>query len=287
MKCYTPYILHTGTPVPCGSCINCHKTRSNAWAFRLFKEKEVHTSAYFVTLTYNDRCLPHTDDEYDLPTLNRKHVKDYFKRLRQRIARAGDPQTLKYYAVGEYGSKGSRPHYHAIVFDARLEFIDSCWTLPVGDSKHHRIKAGTVHIEPVNMATIRYVTKYLYKGRSVPEFKGDPRLREFSNMSKGLGLNYLTEAIFAWHKADISRNYVTLLGGEKSPLPRYFREKLFTKEEREQQALLLAAKHIVEHEFSVRKSGLSHSEYAKQQHIRRVEQMRLLRRREDLIIRKL
>lgn len=285
--CFTPYITTTGQPVPCGSCILCYKTRAAAWSFRLLIQQRVSESALFVTLTYNERCLPYTDDEYDLPTLNRKHVKDYFKRLRQAHARAGCTKTIKYYCVGEYGKKSSRPHYHAIIYNARPDLIQSCWTLSYTSSKHDRIPAGNVHIDECNMATICYTTQYLFKGKTVPNFKGDPRQREFANMSKCLGVNYLTETIIKYHGKSIERNYVTLPGGNKMPLCRYYKEKIYTEAQRKELGERIQMRHQIEFRENVKRSGLSHTEYTDQQNKRRMEHMRLLKRREDLKIWKL
>jgi hypothetical protein len=61
-------------------------------------------------------------------------------------------------------------------------------------------------------------------------------------MSKKLGLNYLSEKIINYHRADIERNFITLEDGKKISLPRYFREKIWTESERRIQADKLAEK---------------------------------------------
>lgn len=48
-----------------------------------------------------------------------------------------------------------------------------------------------------------------------------------SLISKGIGLNYLTEAMVKYHKDDVSRPTV-FLGNKKLPMPRYYRDKIFT-----------------------------------------------------------
>jgi hypothetical protein len=72
--------------------------------------------------------------------------------------------------------------------------------------------------------------------------KNDDRLPEFSLMSKKLGLNYLSEKIINYHRADIERNFITLEDGKKISLPRYFREKIWTESERRKQADKIAEK---------------------------------------------
>ena len=45
--------------VPCGRCAACLSNRANDWVTRLRAETQAATSAYFVTLTYEDHFLPH------------------------------------------------------------------------------------------------------------------------------------------------------------------------------------------------------------------------------------
>lgn len=68
-------------------------------------ESFAHEHNAFVTLTYNDENLPYFN------TLVPKHVVDWQKRLRYHSG-----INLRFYTVGEYGTQGKRPHYHAAVF---------------------------------------------------------------------------------------------------------------------------------------------------------------------------
>lgn len=282
--CFVPYIRSNGQPVPCGRCVVCYKRRAAGWMFRISKQHLLSETAYFITLTYDEKNVPLVADAdgVALRSLNRKHVVDYCKRLRIAHARAGYNAPIKYYFVGEYGKSTVRPHYHAIIFNARPDLIDAAWTLSIGHSKHDRVKAGNVHIDDVTPASICYVTKYLQKGRVVPQFDGDPRVREFANISKGLGINYLTQAMVTYHRNDLSRSYVTLEGGIKWAMPRYYREKIYDEDMRKCQAELIQAARLADYEKSFLSSGLSRSEYAAQMESRHREKMRLMLRREDL-----
>lgn len=57
-------------------------------------------------------------------------------------------------------------------------------------------------------------------------------------MSKGLGKNYLTPEIVAYHTEDLSRNFV-VVDGHKRALPKYYRNKLLDEEQRQQQRNLI------------------------------------------------
>jgi len=53
-------------------------------------------------------------------------------------------------------------------------------------------------------------------------------------MSKGLGKGYLTEAVKEWHYADmLNRMFLTVEDGKKVSMPRYYKNKIYTKPDRE------------------------------------------------------
>ena len=196
MPCLTPFKKQTGEIVPCGKCPDCRKRRVSGWSFRLLEElKRRATSAHFLTLTYEDMKLPysptgnmtldssdqehyqkqvkkHTDGTVETYwTLNTKrHLQLFFKLLRK----ANPGVKIRYYAVGEYGSKTKRPHYHIILFNADQKTIQPAWP------------HGTIHYGNVSPASVGYTLKYMSKPKTVPAYKGDDRLPEFSLMSKDL-----------------------------------------------------------------------------------------------------
>ncbi|QCS37362.1 replication initiation protein [Tortoise microvirus 93] len=217
-------------PVPCGKCPPCCERKSNAWQFRLLQQEKVSDSAAFITLTYNTDHVPISKRGY--MTLDKTDFQKFMKRLRKL-----HPFTTKisYYAVGEYGSTTFRPHYHAIIFNCDLTQIQKAWTNPKTNKP-----IGECHAGSVTGASIAYTCKYLSKGKIIPVHANDDRLPEFSLMSKKLGANYLTPAAIEYHKADITRNYVTLEGGVKIAMPRYYREKIYNDEERHEQGKQIA-----------------------------------------------
>ncbi len=199
--------------VPCGACVLCFKRRQNAWAFRLSEESKVSSSASFLTLTYEQSPLSPSLT----PTLLKTDFQKFLKRLRKILNNSG----IKYYACGEYGSKTQRPHYHAVIFNLpqlwlqKPELIQDTW------------QKGHIYITSSSNATIRYVTKYLMKGKNNSNSDREP---EFSLMSKKMGLSHLTPQMIQYYK-NLMISHVTLPGGFKTNLPRYFRDKIFTKQE--------------------------------------------------------
>lgn len=170
------------------------------------------STALFLTMTYSDQNVRY-DETSGEQTLRKEDVQLFKKRLRKAQDKING-EKLRYYTVGEYGTKTSRPHYHSILFnlDASVQVrLPAIWGL------------GHVHAEPVNTGTIHYVTKYVinrngdYTGREKP----------FSLISNkpGIGSNYLTTHT-QWH-LDEKRTYTQQLG-ETQRLPRYYKDKIFT-----------------------------------------------------------
>lgn len=177
--CDAPFRLKDSQiDVPCGKCPKCRKRRANGWAFRLMQEDKRSLSAHFITLTYDTKYVPITQNGF--MSCDKKHVQLFFKRLRKRVSVDATLPPIKYYLASEYGGKTWRPHYHAIVFNvANPADIDAAWQL------------GAVHFGKVSDASVGYTLKYMCKPKRIPAHRNDDRLPEFGLMSKGLGVGYL------------------------------------------------------------------------------------------------
>lgn len=151
------------------------------------------------------------------------------KRLRKECGRG-----IKYYACGEYGGQTHRPHYHAIIFN-----LPHLWT-SMNEPISQVWQRGNVMVAPGNKLTFKYVCKYIMKKpfTRVPKYlideNGqyvlDDRESEFSLMSKKLGDNFITDDMY-WHLISNNRDYV-MINGVPHSLPRYYKEKLFSQDER-------------------------------------------------------
>lgn len=217
------------------------------WSFRLMQEEKVSTSAYFLTLTYAPEYTRITKNGF--MGLSKDDFQRFVKRLRKRHeGNTGKP--LKYYAVGEYGGRFKRPHFHVILFNADIEKIipkKYANAITRGEIKldgRHPMDCldwhyGHCTVGTVSEASIGYTLIYISKPSRIPEHRNDDREREFGLMSKGLGANYLTKAMRLWHKADMEgRQYVALADGKKASLPRYYRNLLLNDEELQELATL-------------------------------------------------
>jgi len=258
MKCFHPQTIKDNV-VSCGRCPACKKNRINGWVCRLERHSRNQDSAHFITLTYAEGQAKRTEPKgkhKGLLTLDYTHVQHFLKtlrnlqnaekkwkrrynrhatkkgkRIRQPLRTTEKP--ISYYVAGEYGSKNKqtpRPHYHIILFNATTELIPRAWAT---GNQFGRISRGNVHQGNITGGSIRYTLKYISKPSRLPLFEGDNRTPEFSYMSKGIGKNYLTPKIIAWHKADIlNRYYVPNAGGVQTTMPRYYANKIYTPAER-------------------------------------------------------
>jgi len=216
--------------VPCGKCLPCQKKRRSEWSLRLEHEYLFSDSAFFITLTYNDYHIPRTKEGYQ--TLHKKHLQNYIKRLRNDHVKYVSKhfkctkkevkfraKPLRYYAVGEYGSKTRRPHYHLILFNmdiANLAPLTNQW------------KAGFADVGTVTSASINYVTKYMFKQFNR---KTDKRTPPFSLMSKKpiIGQAYLEN--YGVHHIQSESLEVRDQNGHVRRLPKAYLRRLFTNKE--------------------------------------------------------
>lgn len=225
MKCISPKLIyphrsvewcdsHEEAPVsvPCGKCIPCLVSKRQEWTFRLEQEfKNCLHGASFITLTYDPKHLPANG------SLDKKHVQDYLKRLRKKDG----TNSIRYYCVGEYGSRYGRPHYHLLLFGGSEKHIRDAWK----DSKGKPI--GVVHVGCVTSASVAYVTKYIIQRDEYDETLEKP----FALMSRayGLGGRYLTDEMVTWHREN-EANYSLKADGIKVRLARFYRSKIWYSE---------------------------------------------------------
>jgi len=197
--------------VPCGQCLECKQSRSRQWIFRLKEEAKSASSAFFITLTYDEENV--VDNGLGEPTLYKKDFQNFIKRIRHET-----PEKVKYLAAGEYGDQFTeRPHYHAIIFNSTKEAISKHWN------------NGFIHIGTVTEGSIAYVLKYIIK--EVDDV-GEDQEAPFLLMSKGLGQSYIeNDSVKRFFKKNLP-TYIQDEKGFKYPIPRYYREKLFNEEEK-------------------------------------------------------
>lgn len=155
----------------CGQCLPCRINRQRLWTHRLMLETLTSNHSYFLTLTYDPDHLPESG-------VQKRHLQLYLKRLRKYYR-------LRYYAVGEYGSKTQRPHYHLALWS------DS----PFDSDLIHRLWGqGHIVLGDLTPDSSSYVAGYVTKKLTKPDDMikmGLGHLEpEFSLMSTKPGIGY-------------------------------------------------------------------------------------------------
>lgn len=211
-------------------------------------ESVLHDHNAFVTLTYRD------EDEPRNRSLDPKQLQDFLKRLRKFL----EPDRIRFYAVGEYGDRTERPHYHLAIFG-----MPTCRYLVSRESKIHQGKSccyicdalrdlwgkGHVYCGTLENDSAHYVAQYVTKKMTS---RNDPRLYgrhpEFARMSNRPGIAYHAMHEVASelmrYKLDETRPDVPsslAFGNRNLPLGRYLQKslrKLVGKDEKAPQQTL-------------------------------------------------
>lgn len=206
MKCISPVFLRkTFTSVPCGKCAFCIKKAIDAWCLRLSHEMEISSSAFFLTLTYNDENLPPGAQ------LSKRDLQLFIKRLRK--VNPG----IRYFAIGEYGTEKGRPHYHAVIFNLlNLDLVLNAWT------DINNMPLGHVVGSRATMGRIRYMVEYM--ALPTPEDDKAPPFRIMSRRP-GIGFSYVKKWT-AFHRA--RSDSVVFDFSTPNAMPRYYKDKIYT-----------------------------------------------------------
>lgn len=191
-----------------------------------------HDCNSFGTFTYSDEHVP-TGVE-GVPTLDPRHPRDFLKRLRKAL----EPETIRYYLVGEYGDASGRPHYHAALFGypgceygrtrQKERCCNACDTL--------RATWGLGHIVngELNVQSAAYIAGYVTKKLDKSNPRLGERFPEFARMSlrPGIGGDAMWDVastLLAFgldEKGDVPSHLRH--GAKLLPLGRYLRRRLRT-----------------------------------------------------------
>lgn len=210
-------IKHTeGMLVACGKCIACRIQKRKEWSLRMMHEKEFWNDSIFVTLTYDDNHLPANN------SLNKKHLQDFFKRLRRDLKQ----RRIKYFACGEYGDTYGRPHYHIIIFGLSLNeedkrLIIQNWTFCDWSNYTIRNKSfGLAEADSINYVA-QYIDKKFTGDKAQEEYVRKNRDPVFRILSLGIGARYADS-----NSDQLKANLCCKHRGTEHGLPRYYVKRL-------------------------------------------------------------
>lgn len=241
--------------VPCGHCYACQCQQRAEWALRCDYELKKYKYTYFVTLTYDNKHLPHTLSNnqfthlvnmemlkpeayrrWNFARLNPQHASKLLRDL-QRYTRKFliesacclEPEKFlwRFFLTGEYGDVTNRPHMHILLF-SHLPFTKSdiekifakCW-------KYGHVDIDVTHDKA---ASINYVAKHQVKSCEGCEEqkKESPIFKRVSRYKGGLGYNMKNDLVLR-HRFfdDDSEKFIPRQQGQieyKLAYPRYLRK---------------------------------------------------------------
>lgn len=198
--------------VGCGHCTECLKKKALEWSVRIMDETKSHSENCFITLTYNNENLP------AYGSLKKRDFQLFMKRLREHL----EPRRIRFFACGEYGKRGKRPHMHAIIFGwcpTDLVYLKTDNGIKLYRSLELE-KIWSFGYSSVGMVTQRsamYCAKYMQKlNAEVPPEKEKPFL--LMSRRPGIGFNaiseksLLTDSVYAnGVRVNVPRYYLKVL----------------------------------------------------------------------------
>jgi len=220
--CEDPY-MNDGMAHGCGRCLPCRIKHAKTWTHRIILEATQHRTSAFITLTY--------DEEHNFKEVSPSHLRDWIKRIRHHYP-------FRYYAVGEYGERTLRPHYHLAAFgyphcergqtDLRKNF---CCT--VCQRTANTWGKGAIQVGRLEEAAAAYVAGYVTKKLKTKQLIPADYEKPFQRMSlkPGIGYNVMHDVAdvmmrYGLDKTEIDVPTTLQIGKKKQPLGKYLRKSL-------------------------------------------------------------
>lgn len=236
-------------PVKCNKCMECRKQIARQWQVRLLEEIRHNKNGKFITLTFSDKSIAKlceyekkfTDLETGRKFKEKIGATEGYERDNQ-IATVGVrlflerwrkqyKKSLRHWLITEIGHNGTENiHLHGIIWtDVDLSEVERIWQY--GYVWKGKEKQNGVIENYVNENTVGYITKYVTKV--------DEKHKTYQGIvltSAGIGSGYLTrtDSITNKYTGSNTKEFYRTRTGHKINLPIYWRNKIYTEEEREQ-----------------------------------------------------
>lgn len=234
---HKPYADRPSVTLACGQCRGCRSDRARAWGVRIAHEASLHAENAFLTLTYSDQHYP-DDGSVDVRPLQL-----FMKRFR--TAHPELKRKLRFFAVGEYGERNWRAHFHCIVFG--YGFPDRKLWKVEGSGHPQFLSAELTELWPHGLASlgnVSYQTGAYVAGYSLKKINGERaashyqrphpitgeivQLRpEFVTMSRRPGVGSVWFDRFA---GDAFPSDFLIVDGKRVAVPPYYLRKLKASE---------------------------------------------------------
>lgn len=208
-------------PVGCGKCMECKHQRARAWSIRLQEEIKHDNTGQFTTLTFSNEAIFELSKDIKTNGYERDNqiaklaVRRFLERWRKKYK-----VSVKHWLVTELGHEGTQNiHLHGLLFTKNKEDIAKIW------------QYGIVHIgEYVNEKSVNYFVKYAEKTD-----KDHPNYNAIILTSPAIGRQYINtyNARTNKFKGDQTDETYQTRTGDKINLPVYWRNQIYTEEQRE------------------------------------------------------
>lgn len=246
-------------PTKCGNCMECRKSKMREWVIRLTEDIKEHKNGKCVTLTFSNEKISEIYEAIQIQTngeiwkiknlgITTKETARAIKKLKNKQSGYDLDNAIATYAVRhftenwrkefkkaprhwlitELGHNGTENiHLHGII-----------WTNETFDTIRRKWNYGWIYprnkreekANYVNTRTINYFTKYVNKMDLIHS-----QYKPIILNSKGIGAHY-TKSLQSkqnnFNNEDTNEAYRTATG-HKLALPIYYRNKLYTEEQRE------------------------------------------------------
>ena len=239
-------------PIGCQTCIECRRQKAREWQTRLQEDIKKYTNGKFITLTFsteslkkiiNDSSEEETEKRkkpirggtqpkkspvdltklqgYDLDNaIATKAVRLFLERWRKKYKKS-----LRHWLITELGHAGTEHlHIHSIIWTDHLDDVKNVWQYGfvwIGNMKNGKRE------NYVNARTVNYITKYVTK-MDAKHLNYKPIILT----SAGIGGNY--DGKNNRYNGEDTKEYYRTSTGHKMAMPVYWRNKIYTDDEREQ-----------------------------------------------------
>lgn len=215
--------------LPCQQCIFCRLQNSKEKAIRAIHQSKSSDHNCFLTLTYNDECVPKTPRGTLI--YNYEDIRNFMKRLRYYHSDI----KIKSFGCAEYGEKFSRPHFHLCLFNydfpdkkfwrhSQNDWSDEKWPVYRSKELEELWPFGYAEIGSLTTESASYVARYVTKKITGKDkhlhYEDRPPERLVCN-SQGIGLEWLKK-----YATDVLSTDSVIFKSLEMKIPRYYQKKL-------------------------------------------------------------
>lgn len=220
-------------PIGCQNCMECRRQKARNWQVRLLEDIKEHKNGKFITLTFSDESFSKIAKEFDLTgyeldnEVATRAVRLFLERWRKKYKKS-----LRHWFVTELGHQGTENiHLHGIIWtDVDLYTVSEIWGYGyVWQGKYNEFTKKFENY--VSERTVNYIIKYVTKvDRDHMYYKS----RVLT--SPGIGKRYANSVdrknnVFKGRETNETYRTRT---GHKINMPIYWRNKIYSEEERQQ-----------------------------------------------------